>query len=172
MKIKAAIAWCCLVCLTLLFGCSSQPARSDLLAGRVTRVVSGQTVEVVLTRSSEITKIRIIGIDAPDFRQSPWGKAAQQKLTELTLNSPVLLEVETKPDRYQRLHAHLWRESNLIARELVESGCVLVNESTQSKYSKLLMESQEYARLMGNGIWNPERAMRHTPSQFRSMNKK
>lgn len=168
-RVGLIIAGCCLL---LLFSCRSQPEPTDLLGGKVTRVVSGQTVEVVLIGSSETTRVRIIGIDAPDLRQSPWGEAAKQKLVELVTGLPIKLELENEErDRYNRLNAHLWQERTLVSQELVAAGCVLANDSYEHKYSKLLMESQEYARLMGYGIWNPQQAMRYTPRQFRSMNK-
>jgi micrococcal nuclease len=167
-KIKLLIASLCLI---LLFGCSSQSERENLLLGEVIRVVSGQTVEVRLTGTAEITKIRIIGIDAPDLRQFPWGEAAKKKLSELIIGSSILIESESKQqDSYNRLNAHLWRDKTLISQQLVKTGCVLVNERYPHQYSKLMSESQEYARLMGYGIWNPKQAMRYTPSQFRSMN--
>ncbi|MEM8672549.1 MAG: thermonuclease family protein [Cyanobacteria bacterium P01_G01_bin.67] len=160
------------LCLILLISCSAQPDRENLLAAKVTRVVSGQTVEVRLTGATEITKVRITGIDAPDLRQDPWGKTAKEKLSELVMGLPILLESELDRDRFNRLNAHVWQDQNLISQQLVESGCVLVNDRYDHRYSKLLMESQEYARLMGYGIWNPRQAMRHTPNQFRSLNKK
>lgn len=161
----------CACCLILLFSCSSQPERK-LLAAKVTRIVSGQTVEVVLTGASETTTVRITGIDAPDLRQSPWGEAAKKKLSQLVMGLPVLIESDLEQrDRFNRLNAHLWREQTLVSNQLVKSGCVLANDRYAHQYSKLLMESQEYARLMGYGIWNPKLAMRETPSQFRSKNK-
>ena len=165
------ISVCCLI--LLLFSCSSQPERENLLAGKVTRVVSGQTVEVLLTGASEITKVRITGIDSPDLRQSPWGETAKQRLTELVMGMPILIESDFEQrDRFNRLHGHLWQGETLISQQLVKEGCVLANDRYVHQYSKLLMESQEYARLMGYGIWNPQLAMRDTPSQFRSKNKK
>ena len=164
----------------MLFGCNAPPEPKNLYLGEVTRVVSGQTVEVVLKGTSEVIKVRIEGIDAPDWRQSPWGEAAKQKLTELVMGKPIKIEAEnltrdyppgTLRDRYNRLSGHLWQEQTLVSQELIKSGCVLVNDRDPHSYSKLLMESQEYARLMGYGIWNPKLAMRYTPSQFRSINK-
>ena len=164
----------------LLVSCNSQAERTNLLAGKVTRVVSGQTVEVLLTGASEATRVRIIGIDAPDLRQSPWGETAKQKLVELVRGLPIKLELEDNQrdrptdmlrDHFNRLNAHLWQNQTLVSQQLVESGCVLANDSYEHKYSKLLMESREYARLMGYGIWNPNLPMRYTPRQFRSMNK-
>ncbi|MGB5635719.1 MAG: thermonuclease family protein [Waterburya sp.] len=144
-----------------------------MFAGKVTRVVSGQTIEVVLTGASEITQVRITGIDAPDLRQSPWGETAKKRLTELVMGMPILIESDYEQrDRFNRLNGHIWQGQTLISQQLVKSGCVLANDRSAHQYSKLLMESQEYARLMGYGIWNPQLAMRYTPSEFRFKNKK
>jgi micrococcal nuclease len=169
MKIRTVLLCCCLI---FLFGCHSDLRHKNLFLGEVRRVVSGQTVEVLLTGTSEVVKVRIEGIDAPDWRQSPWGEAAKQKLTELVMDKKIKIETENpRRDRYNRLQGHLWQDQTLISQELIVSGCVLLNDRYPHSYSKLLMESQEYARLMGYGIWNPQQAMRYTPSQFRSMNK-
>jgi micrococcal nuclease len=193
MKMKIIVACCCLI---FLLGCNAPPEKKNLFSAEVTRVVSGQAVEVRLAGSSEVVKVRIEGIDAPDREQSPWGTAAKEKLTALVMGKPIAIEVENPErdyplgtlrdyplgrlrdyppgrlrDRYNRLIGHLWQGETLVSQELVKSGCALVNDRYSHSYSKLLMESQEYARLMGYGIWNPKLAMRHTPSQFRSMNK-
>ena len=162
---------CC--CLTLLFSCSDRAPVTNLISAKVTRVISGQTVEVLLTDTSEVAKVRIIGIDAPDLRQDPWGEAAKDRLIELVMAMPVELELEEdRPvnelrDRFNRLPAHIWQNKTLISKQLIESGCVLANDRYEHSYSKLMQESQEYARALGYGIWNPQQAMRYTPSQFR-----
>lgn len=159
---------CCYLVIILL-GCSPKHSQVDLLSGKVARVISGQTVEVMLTKTSEIVKVRIAGIDAPDLRQSPWGKDAKIKLSKLVMGLPIALETETpKRDRYNRLNAHIWQDKILVSQELVKEGCVLANTRYSHSYSKLLIDAQEYARLMGYGIWNPKQAMRQTPNQFRS----
>ena len=158
-------------CLLLLWGCNSIPSRAKLFSASVVRVNSGQAVEVMLTGSDELVTLRIMGIDAPDWRQTPWGETARQKLKNLVLNERVEIEADRwQRDRYNRIFGHLWHGETLISEELVKSGCVLTNDRYPHSYSKLLMESQEYARLMRYGIWNPQQAMRYTPSQFRSMN--
>lgn len=170
----------CFLLLILLFGCRSAPVQDGLLPARVTRVVSGQTLEVVLAETSEVIKVRIIGIDAPDLRQSPWGKTAKQKLSELVMGLPIKLETEAPEesleqsppqDRFHRLNAHIWQDKTLVSQKLVKSGCVLANTKYNHPYSKLLIDAQEYARLMGFGIWNPDQAMRYTPNQYRSITK-
>ena len=174
-KIKLVIIYCCL---TLLLGCSDRLEGRSFISAKVTKVISGQTVEVLLTDTSEVAKVRIIGIDAPDLRQDPWGEAAKNRLIELVIAMPIELELETddRPinelrDRSNRLPAHIWRDKTLIGKQLIEEGCVLTNDRYEHSYSKLMQESQEYARALGYGIWNPQQAMRYTPSQFRSMNR-
>jgi micrococcal nuclease len=167
IKVKITVIISCF-CLVWLFSCSSQSSQVNLVSGTVTKVNSGQTIEVVLTATSKVAKIRITGIDAPDLRQSPWGKKAQERLTELVMGLPIQLAIETSHDRYQRLNAHIWQDKTLVSQQLVKEGCVLANTSYHHDYSKLLIDAQEYARLMGYGIWNSQEAMRHTPSQFRS----
>ena len=162
----------CLCLSVILTGCSRDIELASLLVGKVTRVVSGQTVEVRLTNTSNITRVRITGIDAPDLRYTPWGEAAKARLTELVMGLPITLETENMDsDRFNRINAHIWQDKTLISQKLVKEGCVLANIEHPHSYSKLLIYAQEYARLMGYGIWNPERAMRYTPKQFRSQNK-
>ena len=165
---------CILVFYLLLFGCNSNLDRNNLIAAEVKRVISGQTVEVTLPGESTSTKVRIIGIDAPDLRQAPWGENAKTRLSELVAGQQVNLEIEdeeTNNNPYNRIYAHIWQDNNLISEKLVKEGCVLANTKYPHSYSKLLINTQEYARLMGYGIWNPQQALRETPNQFRSKNK-
>ena len=71
-------------------------------------------------------------------------------------------------DRFNRINAHVWQGKTLVSEQLVKTGCVLANTQYPHSYSKLLINAQEYARLMGFQIWNRDRAMRYTPNQFRS----
>ena len=155
-------------CLVFLVGCSRN-LPGNLVSAKVTRVLSGQTVEVVLTKTAKVTKVRITGIDAPDLRQSPWGEAAKNRLTELVIDKPIKLETDSwKSDRYNRLNAHIWQDKTLVSQKLVKEGYVLANTEYPHSYRNLLINAREYARLMGYGIWNPQQALRQTPAQFRS----
>ncbi|MEL6929186.1 MAG: thermonuclease family protein [Cyanobacteria bacterium J06600_6] len=172
LNLGSMIISCCLV---FLVGCSATPEKGNFYSGKVTRVLSGQTVEVQLTGTSEVVKLRIEGINAPDWRQDPWAAAAQKKLQDLVLDQTIAIETDEtenlERDRYSRIQGHLWRGQTLISQQLVESGYVLINDRSLNAHSQLLRSSQEYARLMGYGIWNPQQAMRYTPSQFRLQNK-
>jgi micrococcal nuclease len=162
-----------IVLISLLGGCSSIPNPEGIRA-EVYRVVSGQSVEVKLVGESpdSLIQIRLIGITAPDLKQEPWGTTAKEQLTNiLTKSTPIFLEFETKQsDQYGRKLAHIWYQNQLISQMLVEKGYVLAETRFEHKYRQNLILAQEYARLMGLGIWNPQKPMNLTPQEFRTKN--
>jgi len=141
----------------------------------VEQVASGQTLEVIPTGSSTGApeRVRLIGIDAPDLAQQPWGVDAKQQLERLIGNKPVTLEPGLEPrDRYERTLAYVWQNGKLLNEQLVEAGYALaVPRSPNTKYDQRLKRAQEKARLMGVGIWSPDQPMRLTPAEFRAQNR-
>lgn len=157
----------------LLVSCQA-PIPPQGITVQVDRVVSGQTLEIFSADGQAgIERVRLIGIDAPDFKQQPWGSEAKGRLEELINGQPVLLEsdVEQKNPYGQRL-AYIWIDGVLLNQQLVKEGYALaVPRSPNTKYIELLARAQEWARLSGKGIWNPENPMRQTPTEFRDRNR-
>lgn len=138
----------------------------------VDRVISGQTIEVSGS-GLQTTQVRLIGIDAPDLQQQPWGQAARTELQKMIGSKPVILEfdLQTK-DAFKRQLAHVWQDQLLLNEQVVKAGWALFEpRSPNQKYDQRLERAQEQARLMGQGIWNPEQPMRLTPSEFRRQNR-
>ncbi|MGD2179889.1 thermonuclease family protein [Lusitaniella coriacea] len=161
-----------LLCLIGLASCKTSPPPEGQRA-IVQRVVSGQTLEVLFPNQKPalIEKVRLLGIDAPDLQQEPWGKAAKNALTKrLGQQATILLESDREPiDPFGRRLAYIWHDGQLVNEELIAQGFVLERSRTPNiKYSQRLSRAQEYARTMGYGIWNPENPLRQTPSAFRS----
>lgn len=165
----------------LLQGCQS-PTTPQGLKVNVARVVSGQTLEVTTSsEQADTTRVRLVGIDAPDLQQQPWGRAAKESLEAMIGGKPVLLELDVEEkDSFGRRLAYVWQDKVLLNELLVAQGYVLfVPRRTESesqaspnrKYDQRLSRAQESARLMGQGIWNPEKPMRLTPSEFRRQNR-
>jgi micrococcal nuclease len=155
-------------CLILLVGCRSTDGNNYTKA-EVVRVISGQSIEVVLPGNDRSQKVRIIGIEAPDLQQSPWGKAAKQKLQTSIKDNQIQLETKNlKSDRFDRILAHVWHDKTLVSEILVKEGYVLADTKYPHKYDRRLNYAREYARLMELGIWQRDRAMRLTPQEFRS----
>ena len=165
-----------LVCLLLLFGCQGNNQAANKPAEvKVARVVNGQTLEVLglSEQPNLVSPVRLIGIDAPDLRQRPWGEKAKDVLDSLIggTEKTVLLEfdLETK-DKIGRTLAYVWKDKQLLYEEVVKQGYALfVARSPNHKYDDRLEKSQQWARIMGQGIWNPEKPMRLTPADFRRL---
>jgi len=124
--------------------------------------------------------VRLIGIEAPDLRQQPWGTAAKTRIEQLIgetrgqqlILQSVLLEpdVQTK-DSFGRWLAYVWHDGVMLNEQLIKEGYVLATpRSPNNKYNERLIRAQEYARIMGYGIWNPEQPLRLTPAEFRRRN--
>lgn len=143
---------------------------------KVQRTVSGQTIEIVRTadKIALLEQVRLIGIEAPDLKQQPWGEAAKNQLEQLIGGKQVLLELDVEEkDRFDRFLAYLWEDGVLVNERLVKEGYALAKvRSPNKKYQQRLVNAQEWARLMGKGIWNPKQPLRQTPGEFRQQNNK
>jgi micrococcal nuclease len=163
-----------LCCLLLLTSCQHAD-RPEGLKIEVARVVSGQGLILKSTgdRFKGISMVRLIGIDAPSLQQQPWGRTAQKRLEEEIENRSVLLEFDVEEkDQFGRLLAYVWKDGMLLNEKLVAEGYVLaVPRAPNQKYDRRLEHAQEWARLMGRGIWDPEHPMRLTPAEFRRQNR-
>lgn len=177
---RCAIPYPLLPCFCLLVGCQSPPP--DYPTIEISRVISGQSVEW-LDKSQQppvIQQGRLAGIDAPDLRQAPWGEQAKRRLEELTRKSDratVSVEFDTtEPDKFGRKSIYLWQDGQLLNEQLVKDGYALArirhsnsanSPTNNSKYRERLIRGSQYARLSGQGIWNPDRPMRMSPAEFR-----
>lgn len=181
MKIRLA-----LLVLLLLVGCSS-PQNPKGTTVKVQRVVSGQTLEVVEIGTSPplIQRVRLLGIEAPDLKQQPWGEQSRKYLEALinekgqqTAGSVVLESEEQEKDSYGRRLAYVWRNGVLLNEQILKAGYALSVSSNvdrastppSNKYGTRLNYAQEWARIMENGIWNPQKPLRSTPTEFRRQN--
>lgn len=170
-----------LSCLLLLVSCQgkNQPANIPTVV-TVARVVSGQTLEVLgLGEQPNITsQVRLIGLDAPDLRQRPWGEDAKALLEKLINDGDggkkslkLEFDLETK-NRFGQTWAYGWKDQVFLNEQVIKQGYALfVGRSPNHKYNQRLENAQLWARLMGQGIWNPDNPMRQTPGEYRRMNK-
>ena len=166
--------------LVFLAGCQAPPPNYPVV--QISRVLSGQSIEWI-DKSQQppvIQQGRLVGIDAPDMKQEPWGNQAKQRLEELVNTSGkdgVSIEFESPDaDKYGRKYVYLWKNGQLLNEQLLKDGCVLANMRNASssasnvsgtKYRDRFLRGSQYARIMGVGIWNSTQPMRMSPSEFR-----
>ena len=162
-----------LILSTLLTSCQFQEKKTvkPQQEVEVTRVATGNTLEIAGLREQTnlLTRVRLIGTDAASRRQTPFGYRAQKRLQELIDSKPVVLEFDIqREDRYKRTLAYVWQGDVLLNEQLIKEGHALfVPRSPNHKYDLRLERAQHFARIMGKGIWNPEKPMRVTPAQYR-----
>lgn len=167
-----------LVSLLLLVGCQGYHNQTASSRTQVTvaRVVSGQTLEVLgmAEQPNLISPVRLLGLDAPDLRQNPWGYESKAALAGLIgdQEKSVTLEFDVQAkDNFGRILAYVWKDDQLLNEELLKQGYALfVSRSPNHKYDQRLERSQQWARLMHKGIWNPEKPLRVAPAEFRRIN--
>lgn len=129
----------------------------------VTKVIDGDTFWV--QDGTENFKVRLIGIDAPETRNSRHkekgffaqeAKAYVQKLTE---KKWVKLETDVRQkDRYQRVLAYVYLEDDtFLNADLLQGGYAVVDTHPPNvKYVDLFIELQRVARGQQVGLWASE----------------
>lgn len=133
------------------------------------KIYDGDTIGAVVKGSFE--KVRLIGIDAPEMAQRPWGKKARKSLEALLAasDSKILLEYDVEQrDKYGRILGYLWtQDGRLINEELLKKGSVvLFTYPPNVKYVKRLQTAQKMARDNKSGIWG-ENGLREMPYEYR-----
>lgn len=172
------VQWCktvaiCSIIWLMLTGCQAATPPGDWV--KVSRVLSGQTIEVVSTTQPNALpeRVRLIGIVSPHWQQQKdWSQLATAQLKTLIGGGTVLLESDVQPDdmaengKKTRL-AYVWQGQHLLNERLIAGGFVLAQaRSPNLKYEERFSHAQEKARLTGVGIWNPQHPMRRSPNEF------
>lgn len=111
---------------------------------------------------SKGTKVRLIGVDAPESRKTfkkeigYYGKEAKAYLTDLLLGKNVRLEYDVDPsDRYGRTLAYVYLEDGtFVNAHLLENGYAMVMTIQPNvKHVDLFLKLQREARENNRGLW-------------------
>lgn len=128
----------------------------------VTRIVDGDTFWIDDGSRSGL-KIRLIGVDAPESRNTgrketaPYGKEASEYLKKLLTGKRVRLEYDVaRTDRYGRTLAYVYLENGIFVNaELVRNGYALVMTIPPNvKYQDMFIRLSRKARTRGRGLWS------------------
>lgn len=171
------VVWRGAIALVMCLGLSACQGAPDLERSpqaQVTRAITGDTLEVqrLDQPNAILEKVRLLGIDAPDLRQTPWGPQSQTQLSQWVVGKPVRLEFINPPrDRRNRLLAYVWQGDMLVNEALVNNGLALVSpRANGSPYEQKLRHAQSEARTLGRGLWDPQQPLRTAPAEFRKTN--
>lgn len=136
---------------------------------KVLKVHDGDTITINLSGKRE--KVRLIGIDAPEIGQRPWGMRAKRYLEGVLGTSGMAIRLEfdvEERDKYGRLLAYAWtKDGRLINKLMLEDGyAMLLTIPPNIKYVDEFRRAQASARGSKKGIWGRS-GLRQSPSEFR-----
>lgn len=125
--------------------------------GKCVYIHDGDTISVRLDKSpQQLTRVRLIGVDAPELAPGEFGEIARDYARSLLQNQKVkLVYDEEKYDKYGRTLAYVYlQDGTFINARLIERGYVRVmtikpNTSYTEEFEKLQHEAQKARR----GIW-------------------
>jgi micrococcal nuclease len=148
-------------------GASEKGKKGDSVAVR--RVNDGDTISAFV--GSHVEKIRLIGIDAPEVGQEPWGQLAKRHLKEMIASSSweVMVEYDIeKRDKYGRLLAYLrTKDGRMVNREMLREGyAVIFTLPPNVKYAGEFIAAEKYARNRKIGIWSSQ-GIKERPAVYR-----
>lgn len=128
----------------------SHPVRATY-GCNVARILDGDTIEC-----TPAGRIRLIGMDAPELSQAPFGvEAAETLATFLPPGSDVLLEQDVEArDKYGRLLAYVWHDGTLVNWRMIRGGAaVLLTYPPNVQYVEWFTAAQHRAREENRGLW-------------------
>jgi micrococcal nuclease len=137
------------------------PPASALTEAQVTRVVDGDTIEVLIDGVEY--RVRYIGIDTPETKHptrgvEPFGPEASQANSELVEGRTVLLEKDvSETDRYGRLLRYVYVGDLMVNEELLRRGLAqIATFPPDVKYVDRFLGIQRAAQEAGVGMWASE----------------
>lgn len=139
------------------------PTQTVIKSVKVTRVIDGDTIEIVNGQ-----KVRYIGIDTPELYnpQKPvqcFAQAAYEKNKELIEGKLVTLEKDvSETDRYGRLLRYVFLQNPDATSEALFANQYLVSKGyayvatfpPDVKYSDIFLSEQKNAMNMKKGLWS------------------
>jgi micrococcal nuclease len=155
---RALIPWLLLV----LTACSLQAQAGSPCV--VSHIVDGDTFDC-----DDGTRVRPIGIDAPERAQGAAADSATAMLTRwVPLGDTVMLERDvSRTDRYGRRLAWVWRGDTLVNERMVASGwALLYTVPPDVRHVEVLEAAQSRARKEHRGVWGME-GFTCVPADFR-----
>ena len=145
----------------------ASPSFAEVITGVVTKVADGDTVTIKANGKEE--RVRLIGIDAPESAQRPWGPKATEFTRKLAQGKSARVEMDvTSRDKYGRLLGYLYVGDTFVNLELVRQGYAQVYTYPPNvTHTEKFVAAQREARENGLNIWHATNGLTESPSDFR-----
>lgn len=159
---------CLLLC--LLGACSGvEPDHYEL-----TKVIDGDSIVVKSYNKAnpgffQSLEVRLLGIDAPEYNQRPWGPKAMNFLQE-NLSQNLDLEFDSElTDKYGRTLAYVYNDRHKLVNELMlERGYAVLFATKENRlHLREFKEAQLKAKSQHLNIWDEKSGLKMSPYQYR-----
>jgi micrococcal nuclease len=143
--------------------------------GHVVKVIDGDSL--VIKIDGKPVECRMIGIDAPELGQKPWGHRARNHLIGILQKSAWRVSVETdadERDRYGRALVYLRdKGGSLINLRMAEDGyAVPLSIRPNVAHAPEISAAVDSAKSSGKGIWTRKFGLREEPSRYREQHER
>lgn len=116
----------------------------------VTNVVDGDTFD-----TKDGMRVRLLGIDAPEYPEGCLSKRAKERLSDLVLGKEVTLEIEGE-DRFGRKTAWVMRDDDVFINETLVSEGLATVDATDDARGAALTKAEKNVKATKRGIWSTE----------------
>lgn len=115
-------------------------------------------------------EIRLIGVDAPEFKQE-YGRLAKEFTLRFCHGHKLRLVFDKdKVDRYGRVLAYVYKGDKMLNEEIIKAGLAIpIKVKPNTRYYSRLLNAQEYAKKKKHGFWL-HGGLEMTPRQWRKAN--
>ena len=119
---------------------------SEIITGKVVRVIDGDTVEL-----GDFDKVRLKGLNAPESFMSS-GDNSTKFLSDLVLNKTLRIDTFGR-DKYDRMLGYLVLDDVNVNAEILRRGLATLYYYEEDKYYEDMIVAEEFARINELGIW-------------------
>ena len=138
----------------LLLAAACRARAQQVVACTVAKVSDGDSI-----RCADGARVRLIGIDAPELDQEPFGRRAREALVRrVPPGTEVRLELDVQPrDQYGRWLAYVWRGDLLVNEEQAAEGfATTITVPPNVRYAERFRKAVARARDRNAGLWADE----------------
>jgi micrococcal nuclease len=166
---------CLILVIAFLSAFAPYPVRGQTPSGhvpqplKVLKAHDGDTVTLMI--NGKLRKTRLIGIDAPEMNQRPWGRRAKEHLIAILNQTDWTATMETDvvtTDKYGRLLVYLWtKDKEFINEQMIRDGyAVMFTIKPNTIYADRFKIAEQYARREKKGIWGPN-GLKEKPIEYK-----
>jgi micrococcal nuclease len=161
LLLRVLLVACVLVCASLL----PVPGQAEGLDARFLRALDGDSLRV--EHAGEVLEVRLIGVDAPEYRQE-YSRKAKDFSRNFCQGKTLRLEFDReRNDRYGRTLAYVYAEDHMLNKELVRAGLAIpLRIKPNTRYYDRFKQAEEQARREKRGFWI-KGGLDMTPSRWR-----